>query len=206
MKTLNLFLALFFVFCCTYNAGAQDQKIENNIYASLGVCFDVDSYRFKTECGLVSKLGYGLNYYFTEKISTMVGVVWHGHSESLLNTNMDGGDFDDFDFLDFPLIFQGHYETLGKGKVMLGVGPVFSFCVGNDDYYIDSDPNDPLNGMEKIKNFNWSIMPCIAYELKHFRIGMDVNIGLRNIRHTNNGLCDGSKRIHDVCLTVGAKF
>lgn len=205
MKQLNLFLALFFVFYI-HIAGAQDKKFENNIYASAGICFDVDSDYMKSRKGLTMKLGYGLNYFFTEKISTMVGVALHHHSEAILNQNMDGGDFDDFDFLDFPVIFQGHYETLGKGKVILGVGPVFSFCVGNDDYYIDSDPNDPLNGMEKIKTFNWSIMPCIAYEINRFRIGMDVNIGLRNIKNTHNGLSDGNMRIHDVCATVGVKF
>lgn len=204
MKKTHLFLTLISIIFCTFTSKAQ--KIENTIYVSLGIAISNDSYNENSDRGLTAKIGYGLNFFFSEKISTMTGIALHCHSESLLNQNMDGGDFDDLVFLDFPVIFQGHFETTSNGKFMLGIGPVFSACVSNDEYYIDSDPNAPLNGLKKIKHFNFSIMPCIAYELNHCRIGFDVNIGLKNIKKTYNGLIGGSRHINNVCLTFGVKF
>ena len=80
----------------------------------------------------------------------MPGVAIRGEVEDGLAEHFDGADIDRFAFLDIPVVAQLHLGS-GHNKWVAGLGPVFSFCVSNGNYYIDGDPNSPLNGKYKIK-------------------------------------------------------
>ena len=194
---------------CFQNLNAQQSNaglIEQNIYFSSGIYKGVEivgNHRYK-DIGLTIKLGYGINYYFNDYFSIFPSVAYHSDMGSALNVK-DGADDDDFSFIDVPIIFQARIDAEGGGKLMLGVGPVFSFLVENDQYYIDSDPWNPLDGKDKIKNFNFSISPCLAYELKHFRIGVELQFGLIDVEKKYDNV-SGEKYLNNYCLNFAYKF
>ncbi|MBQ2497244.1 MAG: PorT family protein, partial [Prevotella sp.] len=123
---------ILLVLCVLVSLSTQAQKnrVEHNLQASVGTCdVLVDG---QSESGLMIKLGYGLNYYFSEQFSVMPGVAYREVNERGLKTCLDGSDYDHFNFIDIPIII--HYYLGGdKGSwLTFGLGPVFSFCVGND--------------------------------------------------------------------------
>ena len=117
---------------------------------------------------------------------------------------VDGADIDRFAFLDIPLVAQLHLGS-GHNKWVAGLGPVFSFCVSNDNYYIDGDPNSPLNGKDKIKDFSLELQPSVMYEVGKFRFGMEGLIGLLDIKR-RYPQTSGSIHMHSIMATVGFNF
>ena len=87
-KILILLTAL--LMCGAVNVKAQEdaqgntnfKKFENNFYIGAGSLLDRynepynQSKTFRTDNGLSVKLGYGLNYYFTEMFSLMGGLAY----------------------------------------------------------------------------------------------------------------------------------
>lgn len=216
MKALNivhkvqvkLLLLIVIAICATINANSQDKIWEHNIYLSVGKYIGTGTSENRidknyTVEGLTLKLGYGLNRYFTESFSVMSGLAIHCDIESAFE-NYEGGDEDCFSFIDIPVTAQYHI-ALDCGKLLLGFGPVFGFCIDRDKYYYDADPGHPLNDKSKIKPFNLSLMPCIAYETKHIRFGIDGSLGVLDVQDTH-GLITDSKHLHNVCATIGVKF
>ena len=178
---------------------AQVKKWEHNVYVGAGLMIDDHGYR--TKKGLAFNAGYGLNYYFNEQWSLMPGVAVRQVSENGFADSADGADDDVFTFLDVPVVAQYHVGT-GKGAWTLGLGPVFSFCVGNDTYYMDAAPGAKLNDLDKCKTFSFGLQPSVSYRLgKHFGIGLDGYISLSNMKN-NHGLLSGSKHIH--CIVAKA--
>ena len=137
--------------------------------------------------------------------SVMLGLARHVDREDTYDDSLPGADEDDFVFLDVPLLFQYHTNNNGWGNLMVGIGPVISHCIDNDYYQVESDAYNGLNHKKKIKEYNFSLMPCIAYETRYFSLGVDASIGLRDIKRTHR-IISGSKYIHNVCFTVAAKF
>lgn len=199
MKHLSL---VFFVLLPFMGLRAQDRRWEHTIYASAGLFIDHADY--ETDRGLSVRLGYGLNHYFSPRFSLMPGVAFRSSSVALFHLGEDGGDYDSFLFLDVPVMAQFHLSD-GAGSWALGLGPVFSFCVQNDEYYIDADPTDPHNGQTKIKPFSLGLQPSLMYEYKWARFGIEANIGLLNVKATH-GLTTGHKRLHDLMATFGVRF
>ena len=126
-----------------------------------------------------------------------VGLISARDAENFFSSAKDGAASDDFVFLDVPVLAQYHVD-----RWAFGLGPVFSFCVSNDTYYVDHDPNSELNGKNKIKNFYLGLQPSIKYQIgRHFRIGIDGQIGLHDVRKsygfetqtTNNAGRKGSR-------------
>ena len=218
-KILILLTALSI--CSAANVKAQDdaqatsnfKKFENNFYIGAGALLDHynepynQSKTFRTDNGLSVKLGYGLNYYFTEMFSVMAGVAYR-NEETNAFVSREGADDDSFTFVDVPITFQVHLNNpqTTNHKWMIGLGLVYSHCTSNCDYYIDADPNDPLDGKTKIKDNYISLMPCVAYEITHFRFGVEAYIGLNDVNRKYEGLVNGKKRLSNICGVVAFKF
>ena len=86
----------------------------------------------ESETGVSMKLGYGLNYYFSEHWSLMPGIDIRQDAENFFSSAKAGADSDDFVFLDIPILAQYHLD-----RWAFGLGPVFSFCVSNFRIGID---------------------------------------------------------------------
>ena len=104
--------------------------------------------------------------------------------------------------LDVPVIAQYHL-----GRWAFGLGPVFSFCISNDQYHYDY-PTSKLNGKDKIKNFYLGLQPSIKYQIgRHFRIGIDGQIGLHDVRKSYGFETQTTnKYLHNIVATIGVVF
>ena len=183
------------------NGYSQDRKWEHNIYVAGGLLIDREW--GESETGVSMKLGYGLNYYFSEHWSMMPGIDIRQDAENFFSSAKAGADSDDFVFLDIPILAQYHLD-----RWAFGLGPVFSFCVSNDTYYVDHDPNSELNGKNKIKNFYFGLQPSIKYQIgRHFRIGIDGQIGLHDVRKSYGFETQTTnKYLHNIVATIGVVF
>ena len=183
------------------NGYSQDRKWEHNIYVAGGLLIDREW--GESETGVSMKLGYGLNYYFSEHWSLMPGIDIRRDAENFFSSAKDGADSDDFVFLDVPVLAQYHVD-----RWTLGLGPVFSFCVSNDTYYVDHDPNSELNGKNKIKDFYLGLQPSVKYRIgKHFLVGIDGQIGLHDVRKSYGFETQTTnKYLHNIVATIGVVF
>lgn len=198
MKQIILSTLLLLV---AVNGYSQNRKWEHNIYVAGGLLIDREW--GESETGVSMKLGYGLNYYFSEHWSMMPGIDIRQDAENFFSSAKDGADSDDFVFLDVPVLAQYHVD-----RWTFGLGPVFSFCVSNDTYYVDHDPNSELNGKNKIKNFYLGLQPSIKYQIgRHFRIGIDGQIGLHDVRKSYGFETQTTnKYLHNIVATIGVVF
>lgn len=181
-------------------ASAQERKWEHSVNISVGQFQSgtVVSY----DPGVSAKLGYGLAYRFTEQFSVKTGIAMREDMESPIKAyTHEGGDHDFFAFIEVPLVAR--YHT--KDNLVLALGPVFAFCTYNDTYYIDADPQSPLNGKPKIKDFYVGLQPSIMYQWKHFALGIEVTCGLMDVK-LNHGLTTGSKYLRQVMGSVAYRF
>lgn len=180
---------------------SQDRKWEHNIYVAGGLLIDREW--GESETGVSMKLGYGLNYYFSEHWSLMPGIDIRRDAENFFSSAKVGADSDDFVFLDVPVLAQYHLD-----RWTFGLGPVFSFCVSNDTYYVDHDPNSELNGKNKIKDFYLGLQPSVKYRIgKHFLVGIDGQIGLHDVRKSYGFETQTTnKYLHNIVATIGVVF
>lgn len=198
MKQIILSTLLLLV---AVNGYSQDRKWEHNIYVAGGLLIDREW--GESETGVSMKLGYGLNYYFSEHWSLMPGIDIRRDAENFFSSAKDGADSDDFVFLDVPVLAQYHVD-----RWTFGLGPVFSFCVSNDTYYVDHDPNSELNGKNKIKDFYLGLQPSVKYRIgKHFLVGIDGQIGLHDVRKSYGFETQTTnKYLHNIVATIGVVF
>ena len=227
MRKFLIFLTAL-TLCSAVKVSAQEdaqatshfKRIEHSIYAGAGLFIERDCYYWQSyyastptyyvlkDKGLSYKIGYGLNYYFTEMFSLMSGVAYRREVICPFVT-VDGGVPDNFGFMDIPVVFQLHSDDdyYADNKWMLGLGVVFSPCIYSGRYdYDDPTTKDPLEGKAIIKNFYVNLMPCIAYETKHFRYGVEANICLYDVNRKYEGLSTKSKYIYNVCAVLGVRF
>ncbi len=183
------------------NGYSQDRKWEHNIYVAGGLLIDREW--GESETGVSMKLGYGLNYYFSEHWSMMPGIDIRQDAENFFSSAKVGADSDDFVFLDIPILAQYHLD-----RWAFGLGPVFSFCVSNDTYYVDHDPTSKLNGKDKIKKFYLGLQPSIKYQIgRHFCVGIDGQIGLHDVRKSYGFETQTTnKYLHNIVATIGVVF
>ena len=194
-------LAILFVLV---TLSAQAQTLEHNVYVGGGLF--THSEGNDSEKGLMLKLGYGLNVYFSEDWSVMPGVAYREVSENTFKSSKDGANDKHFKFIDVPVIAQYHIGN-GKDSWTVGLGPVFSFCVGNDTYSINSDPKNPKNGIELCKPFSISLQPSVAYQFaKHWRVGAEYQFSLTDMKHKDDIYLDGSRHVSHIGLFVNFNF
>ena len=196
-------ICIVMMLLATLSIHAQEKKWERAIYVGAGVMFDNHGYR--TDKGLALKAGCGIGYHFDEHWSVMPGIAVRSEWENGFADAAEGADDDTFTFLDIPVLARYHTGN-GVGNWTFALGPVFSFCVENDSYYIDADPSSKLGGLDKCKQFSFGLQPGVGYQLtKHFSVGVDAFIDLTNLKLCH-GLTTGSKHIHDISAKVAFLF
>lgn len=202
MKNLSVIICfLLSVFCLNAQEKEKTQyrKWEHNIYVGAGRPFFSDKNMYDKP--LTMKIGYGLNYYIKENISLMSGVSYYCSTENFGDSKL-GADDDWFEFVDFPLTAHYHIKD-ESGSLSFGFGPVLSINTNKDTYYIDANPNDFLDGKQKIKTLNLLLQPSIRYKYKHLIVGAEGNIGTIDMNKHYNGRVNGSKYIHSIVFTIG---
>lgn len=198
MKRVGMSLLLIAGFIASVSA--QEKKWEHSVNFSAGLFLDGITLDYNS--GLSAKLGYGISYQFAERFSMKLGVAYRVDMESPVKMfGYDGGDYDSFAFVEVPLIARYHTE----GGFVFGMGPVFSFCIENDTYYVNSDPHHPLNGMTKIKEFCVGVQPSVMYKWEHFSLGVEATFGLMDV-NLNHGLAAGGKYLHQITGSVAYCF
>lgn len=200
---MKKFLLILFVLT-SFNAYAQEKKWEHNVSAGIGAFFSKAGKESRN--GVAFKLGYGLNYYFSEHWSVMSGVSYREVIEKAFESTNDGVNDDHFTFIDVPIIAQYHIGN-GNGSWTFGLGPVFSFCVGNTSYYINADPSDPRNKLDKCKSFSLALQPSVAYQFaKHWKVGLEGHLNLTDMKNKDDIYLNGRRHIHHVAATIGFVF
>ena len=178
----------------------QEKRIEHNFYIGLGGAHSFegidDPYAFH--------IGYGLNYYLTHHWSIMPGIGYRAKFE-VGDDEVGIGSYD-CSFIDIPVLIQYHLSNPRKSGLVVECGPVFSFIASNNQYYIDADPNHPLNDKDIYRSFDFGLQPGIYYQMgKHWRLGVQGHVGLLNLQKDYPGTT-GSYHFHDCALTLNFHF
>lgn len=171
---------LFLVFLILLPLGTAAQtKLQHNIMLGTGV-FDYGGKTFGASFGrghLAMRLSYRLDVPLSDSWSIMPEVGAKFFAEGLFLMGAVGADFDGFTYLD--LTVNGCYHT--AGGLILGLGPMLSYTLHPDRYYVDADPSDPIAGEFKNKRFLLSLHPSILFDSgKRWIYGVDAEIGLNN--------------------------
>lgn len=201
MKRLFVIVLLLTSILC---AKSQDyRRWENHIYAGQGFIYDYKD--GQGEGGMSFVAGYGLSYRMSPHWSVMPGVALRSIGEDLPAETFEGDDSDTFTFLDVPLLVRYH-RGVGKGDHSFGIGPVLSFCVGNDTFYIDADPRSPLNHLNKCKKFSLGLQPTFSYQFaRHLNVSLDAYFCLTNLKQ-HHGLTTGNTYIHSLTCRMTFLF
>lgn len=173
---MRKFLSLILCLSVFTLANAQEKHWEHNFYIDFGRANSFingdDPYAFH--------VGYGLNFYIDKKWSVMPGIAYR--------TKFDPGDADegagnyDCSYFDIPIVAQYHLNLFRYSGLVFEFGPVFSFRTSGNQYYMDADPDDPLQGKQIYKNFDFGLQPAVYYQAgRHCRIGVKGHIGLTDI-------------------------
>ena len=201
MRKINIII-LFLI--TVLSVSAQEKRWENNFYLGQGLILDYKN--GDGEGGMSFVAGYGLSYRFSPHWSVMPGLALRAVAEGAPAEHFDDGrDYDTFAFLDVPLLVRYH-TGVSKRYFTFGFGPVFSFCTGNDTYYVDADPRSPLNHLDKCKAFTLGLQPTASYQFaRHFNVGLDCFICLTD-QKLHHGMAPGSKYIHSFTVRMAFNF
>lgn len=165
----RIVLALF-IGIVTVSVNAQTKRWENNIYVDFGgvtKIADEDPYAFH--------IGYGLNYYFNDHWSLMPGIAFRAKFEPG-DADGDEGAYD-CSFIDLPIVGQYHLNLYKHNGFVFEAGPVFSFLVSNNQYYVGY-----LSDKDIYRNFDIGMQASIYLQLgRHWRLGMKGHLGFLDI-------------------------
>lgn len=201
MKKRHALLVLMLL--CALGLTAQTRHWQHALQAGAGLM--VNDHGYRTETGLASAVGYTLGYRFAYRWSAAAGVTIRNVAENVFADALEGADDDTFTFLDVPLQVRLHFGS-GMGICTAGLGPVLSFCIQNDTYYIDANPDSPLNTLNKCRPLSLGLQPTFSCQLtRHLFIGADAHLALTNQKDTHH-LTQGSKRIHSFIAKIGFCF
>ena len=151
MKILswNKFLCLLFLLGITHPAAAQKKRWEHNIYESVG---KVNKFDNDDEQTIAIRLGYGINYYLTEKWSVMPGVALR--MKTCGETNDYSGRCS-YTYFDLPILAQYHTGGDKKNGFMIECGAVLSFLTHERRWSgLGWAPSHPFDGYKRYKNFD----------------------------------------------------
>jgi hypothetical protein len=200
MRKINIII-LFLI--TVFSASAQEKRWENHFFLGQGGIVDFKDGSSKGGMSFVA--GYGLSYRLSHQWSVMPGVTMRLVGETLPAENFDGYDYDVLSFLDVPFLVRYH-TGIGKRSWVFGIGPVLSYCVKNETYYVDGDPRSPLNDLLKCKDFSLGLQPTISYQFaRHFSVGLDSYICLTNLRRQYD-IVDGRLFIHSFTVRMAFNF
>lgn len=217
MKKVTLTLVVLFVVALGGLQAQNDKRVESNLQLSLGNFIETTDYPFEFRQPYVKgllyslfttmslRLSYGLDIRMDEQLSLMPGAGLRAQTTSILPAI--GGDIDMLASADAFCTLRYHLDA-GKIKILLGLGPDVSFLFYQKPYYIDADPDDPLNGQKKFHNVDYSILPSLTFRAgEHWQWGLEGSIGLRNMRiQYPDWDVNYVNRFNSVSLTCGFHF
>lgn len=193
-------LALSATLLFSLSAAAQNKRFEHNFYVGLGYATEFAN----EEAPIAFHVGYGLNCYLSPHWSIMPGIGYRAKFE-VGDDEVGIGSYD-CSFIDILVLIQYHLSNPRKSGLVVECGPVFSFIASNNQYYIDADPNHPLNDKDIYRSFDFGLQPGIYYQMgKHWRLGVQGHIGLLNLQKDYPGTT-GSYHFHDCALTLNFHF
>lgn len=155
----------------------EPAKLEHHIRLGLGA-FGLGKLLEQPARGLALQLSYEMYIPLNESllVAPMAGA--RSLSQGILHIRAMGGDFVGAEYLDLG---AGIGFRLPESRTVLTLGPVFSYCVIPDNYYIDADPRDPRNGKKRLNTFELGIRPAIHGNIgTHWDLGVEVILGLTN--------------------------
>lgn len=227
---------LFFSFSAIQAQGIK--KVESNLMFNSGTFFETGSYdgnlrwgeilssanSFRPSYllfpGRVWRISYGLDIRMGERWSLMPGAGLRAQTASLLGLFAIGADIDVMAAADAFCVLRYHIPV-GEDQIIIGLGPDVSY-MSKGTYYIDADPADPRNKLQKFYRFDYGIQPSVTFRTgRHWQWGLEANFGLRNMRVPYENLSytpcwsqdetatvsvKGSTHLHTVAFTCGFFF
>ena len=159
-----------------------------------------------SQSGLATALSFALDVRLNDRWSVMPSI---GHNLMLgdfihMVRGYVGADFDVFAFHNAAVLGRYHLDD----GYILSLGPAVHFTEGHEKYYIDANPDDPRNNLEKIKRVDYTVRARIDKEIGlHWQIGAQFNAGLRNmmIQYPEIPLT-GDIHLFSLCLIAGLRF
>lgn len=205
----RIFITVISVLAIAAGSMAQDRikRFENIFMVGGGLFLESGTYDSGNNPGLSQRLSYGLDIKFDENWSIMPGIGATGMLGDIRHLGWVGGDVDDYSCVDAFCDVRFHTES-DRSKIVLGLGPCFYYSKNKDTYYIDADPTDPRNSDHKFRNHGFGLRPSLIFEHgKHFKWGVEGNIGLSNMRipHPEHSIT-GTTRFNNIMVVVGFGF
>jgi len=209
-KRFFFIIALLFLSFATASAQGNrlsDKRLQNSFQIAGGLFSESGSMANDVFPGAILRFSYGLDIRLDDNWSIMPGAGIRGQVAEIHHLGWVGGDPDAMEMADLFCQVRNHLEADGT-RMIIGQGPQISYMTEPDTYYIDADPNDPLNRKEKFTRWSFSIFPSITFlQGKHFQWGLEGNIGLSNSMKQYPELKrTGSIRFQYIALTCGWLF
>lgn len=186
---------------------SSPKRLENNIMIGAGLFGETGNQASDVFPGAVLRLSYGLDLKVSEQWSVMPGAGIRAQLGEVNHIGWVGGDPDGMAMADIFCQARYHFITEGT-KMVVGLGPQFSYMTTPDTYYIDHDPCDPRNNKEKFKRWDIGLQPSIVIQSgKHFQWGFEASVGLRNmLRQYPEYNIFGQVRLHNLMVFLGWRF
>ena len=183
------------------------KPLESNIMIGAGLFGETGNKASDVFPGAVLRLSYGLDVQLGDKWSMMPGAGIRTQLGEINHIGWVGGDPDGMSMADVFCQVRYHFESEGD-KMVIGLGPQFSYMVSPDTYYIDADPSDLRNGKEKFKKWDIGLQPSIVFQSgKHWQWGFEASVGLRNmLRQYPEYNVAGSVHLHNIMFICGLRF
>ena len=185
----------------------SQKRLENQIMIGAGLFGETGNRARNVFPGAVLRLSYGLDVKIGDKWSLMPGAGIRAQLGEVNHIGWGGGDPDGMAMAD--LFCQARYHLVSEGtKMVVGLGPQFSYMVSPDTYYIDADPNDPRDGKEKFKRWDIGLQPSIVFQSgKHWQWGFEASVGLRSMmRQYPEYNVSGRVHLHNIMFICGWRF
>ena len=207
MKRIVISIIAVLAIAVVARAQEKGKRIENIFQVGGGLFLESGNYDSGNNPGLALRLSYGMDFKIDESWSIMPGIGTTAMIGDIRHIGWVGGDVDFYSCVDTFCDVRFHTESEGS-RIVLGLGPSFYFSDQQDTYYIDADPSDPRNQDLKFRKFGFGLRPSIFFEHgKHFKWGIEGNIGLRNMRipHPEHNITQAT-RFNNILLVVGFGF
>lgn len=208
MKRLIFFMAATLFSIAAYAQQNSPKKpLESNIMIGAGLFGETGNKASDVFPGAVLRLSYGLDVQLGDKWSMMPGAGIRTQLGEINHIGWVGGDPDGMSMADVFCQVRYHFESEGD-KMVIGLGPQFSYMVSPDTYYIDADPSDLRNGKEKFERWDIGLQPSIVFQSgKHWQWGFEASVGLRNmLRQYPEYNVAGSVHLHNIMFICGLRF
>jgi len=206
-KTRRLIFVILFTALSVFVSSAQSKSSPVQFHLRAGMGPFLESGTYKDNMGLAVRLSAGVEMKLAENWSVLAGAGIREQISDIAHFLWVGSDPDGLGGVDVHLAARYRINA-GNSAFILGLGPQVTFVTEHDTYYVDHDPNDPIDGQRKFLPTDYGIQPSIYYELgKHWEFGVEGCIGLRNMRiqypeHHRTG----TTRMHTILFVAGFRF